>query len=165
MGRQAWAKVWGPLLRGKFGDRADDISMAWLWSKLTLRRQIRGDEARTELLGYPRRSWEPFLERLRERIEAAGGRVLVDRPVRAARRATGRGSSCRRAPPGRSGPGTTHARSPRSRCRPRRRREQSPAPDAAETYDAVVATVPNDVFRALLDDELAAAIGAATASG
>ena len=47
-------KVWGPLLRGKFGDRADDISMAWLWSKLTLRRQIKGAEAREELLGYPR---------------------------------------------------------------------------------------------------------------
>ena len=28
--RAAYAKVWGPLLRGKFGYRADDISMAWL---------------------------------------------------------------------------------------------------------------------------------------
>ena len=32
MGGEAYAKVWGPLLRGKFGDRADDISMAWLLS-------------------------------------------------------------------------------------------------------------------------------------
>ena len=32
--------------------------MAWLWSKLTVRRQIKGDEARQELLGYPRGSWE-----------------------------------------------------------------------------------------------------------
>ena len=31
MGAQPYDKVWGPLLRGKFGDRADDISMAWLW--------------------------------------------------------------------------------------------------------------------------------------
>ncbi|HET9013857.1 MAG TPA: FAD-dependent oxidoreductase, partial [Gemmatimonadaceae bacterium] len=34
MGRQAWDKVWGPMLRGKFGDRGEEISMAWLWSKL-----------------------------------------------------------------------------------------------------------------------------------
>ena len=54
MGRDAYAKVWGPLLRGKFGDRADDIAMAWLWSKLTLRRELEGEEARKELLGYPR---------------------------------------------------------------------------------------------------------------
>ena len=53
MGPAAYAKVWGPLLRGKFGDRTGDISMAWLWSKLTLRRKLEGEEARKELLGYP----------------------------------------------------------------------------------------------------------------
>ena len=57
MGRAPWRKVWGPLLRGKFGERAEDISMAWLWSKLTLRRQLEGDEAREEKLGYPAH-WE-----------------------------------------------------------------------------------------------------------
>ena len=44
MGAQAWEKVWGPLLRGKFGDRADDISMAWLWGKLTMRRKLEGKD-------------------------------------------------------------------------------------------------------------------------
>ena len=53
MGAQVWDKVWGPLLRDKFGRHADRIAMAWLWSKLTLRRQIKGKEARQELLGYP----------------------------------------------------------------------------------------------------------------
>ena len=56
MGEQPYEKVWGPLLRGKFGDRADDISMAWLWGKLTMRRKLEGKEARQELLGYPGRS-------------------------------------------------------------------------------------------------------------
>src|SRR5438270_325340 len=58
MGPQAWEKVWGPLLNEKFGRHADDITMAWLWSKLTVRRQIKGSQARHELLGYPRQSWE-----------------------------------------------------------------------------------------------------------
>ncbi|MEA2197496.1 MAG: hypothetical protein QOJ25_1547, partial [Solirubrobacteraceae bacterium] len=42
MGREVWDKVWGPLLRAKFGERADAIAMAWLWSKLTLRRELKG---------------------------------------------------------------------------------------------------------------------------
>ncbi len=55
MGPRAYAKVWGPLLRGKFGSRADDISMAWMWGKLVTRRKLEGREAREELLGYPAR--------------------------------------------------------------------------------------------------------------
>ena len=51
-GRAAWREVWGPMLRGKFGARADEIAMVWLWSKLRLRR---GEDAREEKLGYPRR--------------------------------------------------------------------------------------------------------------
>jgi protoporphyrinogen oxidase len=31
MGQTAWDVVWGPLVRAKFGDRAEDIAMAWLW--------------------------------------------------------------------------------------------------------------------------------------
>ena len=44
MGRAAWTQVWGPLLRGKFGDRGEDISMAWLWAKFMLRRQVKDFE-------------------------------------------------------------------------------------------------------------------------
>ncbi len=78
MGRAAWREVWGPLLRGKFGPRAGDIAMVWLWSKLRLRR---GEDASDERLGYPRSSWEPLLEGLRASIESRGGRVLIDRPA------------------------------------------------------------------------------------
>ena len=51
MGRDAYRALWGPLLRGKFGERADDIAMVWLQNKLRLRR---GDDAAEEKLGYPR---------------------------------------------------------------------------------------------------------------
>ena len=51
MGRAAWAELWGPLLRGKFGERADEIAMVWLWSKLRVRRSIKGEGAREERLG------------------------------------------------------------------------------------------------------------------
>jgi protoporphyrinogen oxidase len=81
MGAAAWEKIWGPLLRGKFGSRAEDISMAWLWKKLVLRREIKGQDVGGERLGYPRHSWELLFSRLVSAIEAGGGRVLIDRPV------------------------------------------------------------------------------------
>ncbi len=144
MGRAPWRKIWGPLLRGKFGERADDISMAWLWSKLTLRRQLEGDEARNEQLGYPAHSWELLFGALREAIVAGGGRVLIDRPAAGLSRAgeefvvaAGAGGSFRR------------GHDPRAFDRAA----------GSERYDAVVATVPSDVFVGLLDDDLAAAVG------
>ena len=85
MGPQAWDRVWGPLLRGKFGDRAEDISMAWLWSKLTLRRQIKGAEARGEVLGYPRGTFEPLFRAAR-RADRGPRRPGADRPARRPRR-------------------------------------------------------------------------------
>ncbi len=144
MGSQAWDKVWGPLLRGKFGDRAESISMGWLWSKLTVRRQIKGAEAREELLGYPHGGWQPLLDRLAAEIESHGGRVLIDRPV-ARISATGDGFDIT--------PGAEE-----SFRRGHDPREFKPGGDP-ERYDSVLATVPSDVFASLLDDDLSAAIG------
>jgi protoporphyrinogen oxidase len=144
MGREAYETVWGPLLRGKFGDRADDISMAWLWSKLTLRRRLEGAEAREERLGYPRGSWETLFAALREQIEARGGRVLLDRPALGLSRVD-----------------AGFALQPAAAGSFRRGHDPSSfEPDGApERYDSVIATVPNDVFAALLDPELAAEVG------
>ena len=145
MGREVWEKVWGPLLRDKFGADADDIAMAWLYGKLTTRRQIKGREARKELLGYPRHSWNVLFERLRDEVEARGGRVLIDRPAVSIAAADGGGIAVQPAAPG----------SFRRGLDPRRFE-----PDGEpERYDGVVATVPSDAFLELLDPGLAEAIG------
>ncbi len=145
MGRSAYDVVWGPLLGAKFGvRRADDISMAWLWSKLTLRRQIKGKQAREELLGYPRGSFETIFRRLAELIEQKGGRVLIDRPAAALARDE-RGFLVT--------PGA--ASSFRAGHDPRRY-ETGGEP---ERYDAVLATVPSDVFDALLAPSLSEEVG------
>ena len=144
MGREAWSTIWGPLLRGKFGSRAEDIAMSWLWSKLTLRREVKGEQARQELLGYPRRSWEPLFEALTGSVERGGGRVLIDRPV--ARLSQDGDGFCILA--GAEG-------SFRRGHEPRRFEPAGPP----ERYDAAIATVPNDVFLGMLDGDLAAAIG------
>lgn len=128
MGRAAWREVWGPMLRGKFGARADEIAMVWIWNKLRLRR---GEDAREEHLGYPGRSWEPLFETLQRAIESRGGRVLIDRP--AVRIAPGFEVTA-------GAPGSF-----RSGHDP-----QAFSADGSERYDRVLATVPNDVFERML---------------
>ena len=145
MGQQAWDKVWGPLLHGKFGARADDIAMAWLWGKLTTRRQIKGEEARKELLGYPRGSFETVFERLRAAIADDGGRVLIDRPAARVSRHAGGGFAV-----------TGGAPDSFRRGHDPRGFEVHGEP---ERYDRVIATVPSDVFEQLLDPALAADVG------
>ena len=143
MGREAWEEVWGPLLRGKFGERADRIAMVWLWSKLRLRRSVKGEDVRQERLGYPRDSWEPLFEALAGAVAAGGGRVLTDHPAARVARA-GAGLA-------------VHAGGPGSFRRGHDPRGFETA--ESQVYDRVVATVPNDVFEALLDPGLAAEVG------
>jgi protoporphyrinogen oxidase len=141
MGREVWDKVWGPLLRAKFGERADAIAMAWLWSKLTLRRELKGSDARQELLGYPKSSFETIFAALVGVIEGAGGRVLIDRPVtRIERDAEGF---------------VVHPGAPGSFRRGHDPRAYEPG-GAPARYDAVIATVPSEVFVQMLDDRLLA---------
>jgi len=128
MGRAAWREVWGPMLRGKFGARADEIAMVWLWNKLRLRR---GEDARDERLGYPRRSWEPLFGALRRAIEGGGGRVLIDRP--AVRIAPGFEVTA-------GAPGSFRAGHDPRRFEPA----------GGDRYDRVLATVANDIFEQLL---------------
>jgi protoporphyrinogen oxidase len=138
MGPEAWDRLWGPLMRGKFSDRADEISMAWLWARLKVRRQVKGSEARGEVLGYPRGGFEPLFRRLAEEIEKRGGRVLIDRPAARVSHSDGRfvvtagGSDSFRS-----------GHDPRVF-----------AADGDERYDALLATVANPIFERLLDDGL-----------
>jgi protoporphyrinogen oxidase len=145
MGRDAWSVIWGPLLRAKFGNRADDISMAWLAKKFMIRRQISDKQARTERLGYPRHSWESLFTALRDGIEADGGRVLIDRP---AKQLDEDADGAFLVMPGAEGSF---------------RAGHNPAAFAQagdpERYDAVLATLPNDVFEQVLSPRLLERIG------
>ena len=146
MGRAVWERFWGPMLRGKFGERADEISMVWLWSKWMLRRQVLGEEARGEKLGYPRGSWETLLEELQRRIESGGGRVLIDRPVAELGLTADERFRIVPGQPGSFRTGLDPAAFPRD--------EQS-----AQEYDAVIVTVAGDLFLDLCTPELRERLG------
>lgn len=80
-GERALKGVWLPLLLGKFGDDAPTVPLAWLWSKLVLRRRLDRARAGRELLGYPRGSFGAICQALADEVRRHGGRIHVDREV------------------------------------------------------------------------------------
>ena len=145
MGHQAWETVWGPMLRGKFGDQADDISMSWLWAKLRTRRQLDRDQAKEEKLRYPLNSFEVIFRRLEERIHELGGRVLIDHPAARVERAA-------------EGGFLVHAGASDSFRKGHDPREFDVVGEP-ERYDAVIGALPTDIFEQVLDPALRDQVG------
>ena len=81
MGQEAYQVIWEPLLRGKFGEYYDQISMTWLWGKIYLRVASRGKTLQTERLGYPMGSFGEVFDTLAQRIEQQGGNVHMQASV------------------------------------------------------------------------------------
>jgi protoporphyrinogen oxidase len=83
-GKKATAAVWEPLLRGKFGDRAEQVSMAWLWARI---------HCRTFELGYVDGGFERVYAALRDGIDERGGKVEFGKAVESIRQEGADGSS------------------------------------------------------------------------
>lgn len=79
-GRRTTEVVWEPLLRGKFGDRAPEISMAWLWARV---------HHRTFKLGYLQGGFHRLYAALAGAITAHGGAIHFDKSVERIERAEG----------------------------------------------------------------------------
>ena len=82
VGREGYERVWGPLLRAKFGEHADDVSLVWFWGKIHLRFASReGGLFARERLGYLRGSFGRMVDALVEAVRARGGRLEAGRPA------------------------------------------------------------------------------------
>ena len=71
-GERVTSTIWEPLLTGKFGDRARDISMAWLWARI---------HYRTFDLGYVHGGFEQVYRALLDAVTERGGKVEFGKPV------------------------------------------------------------------------------------
>jgi len=80
-GRAIYEVIWGALLRGKYGEYADQVSMAWLWGKLAVRRSLKGSGLRKETLGYMIGSFQQLIDALAAGISAMGGEIHTSSPV------------------------------------------------------------------------------------
>lgn len=88
-GTRVWETVWGPLLTQKFAERADEISMAWLWRKVYLRGRSRSQGGMGERLGYLRGSFGRLVDALAQRLGEFGAAIRLASPVRKLRPAPG----------------------------------------------------------------------------
>lgn len=90
MGRRAYEVIWEPLLRGKFGNHKDRISMAWVWNRIAWRAKTRTDNDRDEELVYPRGGFGLVVDRLAERIVGQGGQIFTEAAIESVEAADGR---------------------------------------------------------------------------
>jgi protoporphyrinogen oxidase len=88
-GDKVYDIVWKPLLRGKFGDYAEEISAVWFWNKLKLRGSSRGTAGR-EQLAYYRGGFAALADRIAERVRAGGGQIHTGTTVDALSVSNGR---------------------------------------------------------------------------
>jgi len=79
-GERVYKIVWEPLLRGKFGEVAEEISAVWFWNKLKLRGGSRG-KGGEEQLAYYRGGFAALAEAMAEVIRAQGGEIITNVPV------------------------------------------------------------------------------------
>jgi protoporphyrinogen oxidase len=75
-GERVYRVVWEPLLKGKFGDHADEVAAVWMWNKLKLRGGSRG-KGGGEQLAYFRGGFAALADQLSVRIRDRGGAVLT----------------------------------------------------------------------------------------
>ena len=79
-GEEVYQVVWEPLLRGKFGEAAEDVSAVWMWNKLKLRGGSRGSKGE-EQLAYFEGGFRALLDKLVDYIEEHGGQVITSSEV------------------------------------------------------------------------------------
>ncbi len=81
--------VWGPLLAQKYGRRAEEVGLVWLWGKIALRTRSRDKTGLGERLGYLKGSFGRGVAAVLARVKERGGDVRTSRPVRILRKAAG----------------------------------------------------------------------------
>ena len=77
MGERAYAIVWGPLLRAKFGAAAEEIALPWFWARV---------HDRSAQLGYLRGGFQRLYDRLADHIRKADGELRLSTEVAEIRR-------------------------------------------------------------------------------
>lgn len=79
-GQEAYDKLWKPLFDLKFYEYADNVSAAWIWTRVKRIGNSRKSMFQEEL-GYLDGGSEVLVDRLVERIEAMGGTVSLSTPA------------------------------------------------------------------------------------
>lgn len=76
-GRRSYHAIWKPLLAGKFGVEAPNISAVWFWNKLKLRGSSRDPQGKESLV-YFNGGFGALTSALRERLVALGVKINLN---------------------------------------------------------------------------------------
>ncbi|HCN7669545.1 TPA: FAD-dependent oxidoreductase, partial [Escherichia coli] len=79
-GESVYKVVWEPLLKGKFGPYAEDVSAVWFWNKLKLRGGSRG-KGGEERLAYYKGGFISLADSLAKKIKEMGGTIVLNQKV------------------------------------------------------------------------------------
>jgi len=71
-GQRAFEVLWQPLLKAKFGNEADKVSMAWFWARI---------KKRSTKLGYIEGGFQTLIDKLVEKIKENGGEVVLNHKI------------------------------------------------------------------------------------
>ena len=88
-GERVYRVVWEPLLRGKFGDVAEEVAAVWFWNKLKLRGSSRG-KGGAEQLVYYRGGFAALAETLADAVRSQGGSISINTSAQGLRVEAGR---------------------------------------------------------------------------
>lgn len=72
MGKEAYERLWRPLLIGKFSNYYQEVNMAWMWARIY---------TRSLRLGTFKGGFQRFVEALAESIERQGATIHLSTPV------------------------------------------------------------------------------------
>lgn len=72
-GQQVYRKIWEPLLKSKFGNQANQVSMAWFWARI---------KKRSSRLGYLEGGFQVLINKLVEKIKENGGKIFLKHEVK-----------------------------------------------------------------------------------
>ena len=72
MGREAYERLWRPLLIGKFDEYYQEVNMAWFWARIY---------KRSPRLGYFEGGFQAFVDALTARATQLGAEMLLETPV------------------------------------------------------------------------------------
>ncbi|MDI9347935.1 MAG: NAD(P)/FAD-dependent oxidoreductase [Methylacidiphilales bacterium] len=79
-GINVYQKVWEPLLKGKFGSYADEISAVWIWNKLKLRGGSRGKKGQEQLM-YLEGGFATVAMQIEKQLTLQGSKVLCGQEI------------------------------------------------------------------------------------
>lgn len=79
-GRAAYETIWKPLIHGKFGPEASEVSAVWIWNKLKLRGSSRDSQGKERLL-YIKGGFAALTAGIHQELERLGVKIVLRKKI------------------------------------------------------------------------------------